>query len=94
MKGYEFRPTASVPGDAWLRLVSLERAGGMAFLRTWHVFVLLPQDEQGAADWIDEHCENLADVLERVAFVKEFEPIQVGAGNAAQFLLQITIEAE
>lgn len=94
VRGYQFRPTAPRPGDAWPLLGSLEHAAGMAFMVTWRVLVFLPQDERAASDWTDTNYEALVDALMPVAFVDRIEPAVMSANGSDQYVLQITMRAE
>ena len=93
--GYAYRPTTPLQGDGWPLLGALDRADGTAFYASWRVWVLMPQDERAAADWLDSHHEGLVDALEAsVGFVDRIEPVVLSTIAGDQFALQITMRGE
>lgn len=93
--GYAYRPATPLPGDGWPRLSSLDRADGNVFYAAWDVFILLPQDEREASDWLDSHHDFLVDALEAsVGFVDRIEPVALSANGSEQFALHITMRGE
>lgn len=94
VKGYEYRPTSTKPGDGWPMLSLLERAGGRSFTVTWRVLVMLPGDEVAASQWIDAHHEQLVDGLLDVGFVDSIAPVKLDSGAGDQYALQITMRSE
>lgn len=94
VRGHEYRPVTPVLGDAWPVMGPLDRAAGTAFVATWQVRVLLPQDEQVAAEWIDAHWPGLFEVLERVGSVVRAEPILLPLVTGELLAFEITLRAE
>lgn len=94
VQGYEYRPATPVIGDAWPIMGPLDRDAGTAFIATWVVRVLLPQDEQVATEWIDAHWPDLFTVLERVGSVGRAEPILLPLVVGDLLAWEITIRAE
>lgn len=94
VQGYAYRPVTPVIGDAWPVMGPLVRDAGSAFLVTWSVRVVLPQDEPAAAEWIDAHWPVLFEVLERVGYIERAEPalLQLVVGELLAF--EITLRAE
>lgn len=93
--GYAHRPVTLSTGDAWPVLGPGERQPGTAFLLTWSVRVIPPQDEYAAEDWFDARWPALFYALnDHVGFVDRFEPIllETGAGNMLAY--QITMRTE
>jgi hypothetical protein len=94
VKPHTYRPTTPNVGDAWPLLGPLERDQGWAFIVTWRVLVLLPQDERAASDWLDANLEAIFDALNPAGFVDRAEPVTITAGGSEQFALQLTIRGE
>ncbi|MEU8329821.1 hypothetical protein [Micromonospora sp. NPDC048839] len=92
--GYASKPKILRPGDAWPLLGPLDRAGGMSFTATWRVFLVLPQDEVTASEWLDSHVEPLVDALLPVGFVDQFLPVAVTTEAGDQLAVQITMRSE
>jgi hypothetical protein len=92
--GYVSRPKITKTGDAWPLLGPLDRAGGHSFTATWRVFVVLPQDELLASEWLDSHVDVLADALLPVGFVDQFLPVAVTTEAGDQLAIQITMRSE
>ncbi|WP_328850260.1 hypothetical protein OG994_16640 [Micromonospora globbae] len=96
--GYPKRPSVVSPGDGWPFVASLDRGPASVFEVTWTVTVVLPNDEQDAADWLDSHAEELAQALEyshlSVGFVDRIEPVQVATSAGAMPAIEITMRGE
>jgi hypothetical protein len=92
--GYEYRPATPTVGDAWPVMGPLNRDAGTAFLVTWAVRVLVPQDEAVAAEWLDAHWPALFEVLEHVGSVERAEPILLPLVAGDLLAFEITIRAE
>jgi hypothetical protein len=94
VRGYDYRPAAPKTGDAWPLLGPLDRDEGNAFMVTWRVHVLLPQDERQASQWWDAHWAALYFALKPQAFVVRAEPITLPAAGGEQLAFEITLRAE
>ena len=92
--GYAYRPPSAAVGDAWPLLGPLDRQGGTAFLATWRIRVLLPQDEEQASVWMDEHWPALFYALEPHGFVQRGVPAMFAAAGGEMYGLEITMIAE
>lgn len=92
--GYESKPKILRPGDAWPLLGPLDRAGGMSFTATWRVFLILPQDEVKASEWLDSHVDPLVDALLPVGFVDQILPVAVSTEAGELLAIQITMRSE
>lgn len=92
--GYQYRPAAMRPGDAWPTLAVLERADGLAFEATWSVWVILPSDEKAASEQTDALVGPLVAALEPVAFVDRITPSLVKTSGGDLFALEITVRSE
>lgn len=92
--GYPHRPAAPAVGDAWPLLGNFVRQGGIAFLVTWRVRVLLPQEEEAASVWIDAHWDALFYALEPHGFVTTAAPVMLASGGGDLYALEITMTAE
>ena len=96
VQGKIYRPNTPVKGDAWPRLGSMTRdESSPAFYVNWSVFVFLPQNEQGADQWIDQNLEALIDALEEgdMGYVESAAPADIGV-SASQYGLLITMRGE
>jgi hypothetical protein len=89
--GYPFRPTAANVGDAWPILGPLDRASGTAFTVTWLIRVLMPQDEEAASAWWDQHWPHLFEVLEVVGAVSRAYAVAL-ANDQLAFEIVLTAE--
>lgn len=94
VKGYAYRPAVLRAGDGWPLLGPLERADGLSFTATWRVFVVLPQDEQAASEWLDARHEDLVDALEPAGFVDRIEPVELSTEAGGLLAIQITMRSE
>lgn len=92
--GYAHRPSTIAAGDAWPLLSTLDRSGGNGFLASWRVRVILPQDEDAASVWLDEHWAALFYALEPIAFVQRAVPVMLPAGGGDLYALEITLVGE
>jgi hypothetical protein len=92
--GYPHRPSTMTPGDAWPMLSSMPRAQGTAFNVVWRIRVLLPQDEEAASTWLDEHWDALFYALAPHGFVSQATPVMLAAGGGDMYALEITLTAE
>lgn len=94
VKAYVNRPTALKPGDAWPLLPSLDLQDGLCWRPTWTVLVVLPQDEQAAAEWLDSHFEAIVTALRVPAFAESAEPIDFQTSGGSMLVLAITLRSE
>ena len=94
VRGHAKRPAPPAEGDAWPVLGPMDRAQGTAFLATWRVRVLLPQDEEQASVWIDEHWPALFYALEPHGFVQRAVPTMLATGGGDLYAFEITLIAE
>jgi hypothetical protein len=92
--GHEHRPSTMAVGDAWPLLGPLDRVRGTAFVATWRVRLILPQDEEAASEWLDEHWPPLFYALERHGSVTRAVPVMLPAGGGDMYALEITLLAE
>lgn len=94
VRGHASRPGTPAEGDAWSVLGPFDRAQGTAFLATWRIRVLLPQDEMAASEWIDAHWSALFYALEPHGFVQRGAPALFPSGGGEMYALEITMIAE
>ena len=94
VKGYAARPSTATPGDAWPLLSTLDRSAGDMFLANWRVRVILPQDEEQASAWLDDHWAALYYALEPHGFVQRAAPVMLAAAGGDLYALEITIVGE
>ena len=92
--GYAQRPSTLAEGDAWPLLSTLTRAAGDAFLVQWRVRVLLPQDEEAASDWLDDHWDALFYALKPHGHVISAMPVMLAASGGDLYAFEITLQAE
>jgi hypothetical protein len=92
--GSTYRPSVLGSGMAWPQIASWDRDTGQAFIRTWSAYVILPQDERGAAQWLDDHLDGLAAALAAVMFVDRIAPVMLAAGNGSMFAALVTGRSE
>lgn len=92
--GHERRPSAPAIGDAWPVLGPLDRAQGTAFLVTWRVRLVLPQDEDEASTWIDDHWPPLFYALEPLGSVRRAVPTMLTTSAGDLYALEITLITE
>jgi len=92
--GHSKRPAAPAIGDGWPLLSLLDRAQGTAFLATWRVRVLLPQDEDAASEWLDVHWPPLFYALAPLGHVQRAAPVMLAAAGGDLYALEITMIAE
>lgn len=91
---YVRRPTTPKTGDAWPLWDGADRGDGGAFMLTYRVRVMLPQDEVAASEWIDAHLDGLYDAIEPAAYVESFRPVAITASGGEQYALDITVRSE
>lgn len=94
VQGWSARPVTPNVGDAWPMLGPGVRDKGTAFLVTWHVRVLVPQEEEAASDWWDLHWPDLFYALEPFGTVDGFEPIEITSSAGGLLAFQITLRTE
>lgn len=94
VRGHSQRPSTVAEGDAWPLLGPFDRAQGTAFLATWRVRVILPQDEDAASAWLDVHWPALFYALSPHAFVQRGLPVMIPASGGDLYALEITLIAE
>jgi hypothetical protein len=92
--GYSKRPSTPAEGNAWPLLGPLDRAQGTAFMATWLVRVILPQDEDAASAWLDVHWPLLFYALSPYGFVQRAVPVMLEAAGGNLYALEITMIAE
>jgi len=90
VQGYTKRPTPPAAGDAWPLWSGSERADGSAFLPTWSVRILVPQDEVAATEWWDAHRDAVLDALRPVLYVQRVAPAAVAASGSDLLIIEIT----
>lgn len=94
VRGHVKRPSTPAEGDAWPVLGPLDRAQGTAFLVTWRLRVLLPQDEEAASAWIDAHWPYLFEALAPHGYIQRAAPVMLAAGGGELYAFEITMIAE
>jgi hypothetical protein len=94
VKGHAHRPSTMTPGDAWPVLGPLTRAQGIAFTVQWRVRVVLPQEEEAASVWLDEHWDALFYALAPHGYVSQSAPVMLAAGGGELYALEISLLAE
>lgn len=92
--GHAYRPVAPNVGDAWPLQGPGDRDGGTAFLVTWRIRVLVPQDEVAASSWWDEHWPYLFEALAPMAHVVRFEPVLMPVSGVDQLAYEVTAITE
>lgn len=66
------------PGDAMVRLDRMVRdASGFAYMFTWQVVVMLPQDVAQAEKWLDANLPSLIDAVNEELVVTTVTPQQL-----------------
>ena len=94
VKGYEYRPPAPQPGDAWPTLPSLTLEQGLVWRPTWTVNVVLPSDERDAALWIDAHFIALVTALRSGnGWPEAAEPALMETNLGNLLILEITLRS-
>lgn len=88
--GYQKRPNPPVEGDAWPLWSGSDRADGSAFLPTWSVRILVPQDEAAATDWWDDHRDAVLDALRPVLYVQRVAPAAIAASGSDLLIIEIS----
>lgn len=94
VRGFAYRASTPMPGDAWPLLGELERADGLSFSVNWKVMVFLPQGELAASDWIDSHYDAIVDALEPIGYVERLSPVVVSTSAGNQYFLEITMRGD
>jgi len=94
VRGFAYRPGTPAPGDVWPLLSFMDRAQGDAFVGTWRVRVLLPQDEEAASVWMDAHWDDLYYALKPLGYVQRMAPVLLAAAGGDLYALEITMIAE
>lgn len=72
--GYAYRPRAAGVGDAWMKWLGATRVSLGAYEVSWQVTVLVPLDESGQEEWIEQHFDDLIEALAPVLCVDTVEP--------------------
>lgn len=94
VRGYTTRPAAPREGDAWPLLRMLDDPQGQAYAWTWHVILLLPQDEVLAGEWLIEHAADVIEALTPVGFVQRVVTVKYGVADSEWFGAQFEIITE
>lgn len=77
-----FRQTTK-PGEAMVRLSSMERtSNGFGMLKTWQVWIVLPQSNEAAEKWIDDNHDSIYAALKRVLPLTNVLPSELVIGSA------------
>lgn len=93
--GYAKRPQSMTIGDAWPVLGPGDREAGTAFMLSWSVRIVTPQDEDSAEDWWDAHWPALFFALDKgVGFVDRFEKVLISTSAGDMLAYQITMRTE
>jgi hypothetical protein len=89
---YATKPAVLMPGDAFVRWRGWTRGPGQAFESTYAVAIVLPQQDEEAADaWAYENADLLAGALLPVLFVDAIEPSLLPAEGSPRGLFTLTI---
>lgn len=91
VSGFPKAPSVPNIGDGWPVLGPAVRDRGDAFLVTWAVRVAVPDDQDAAEDWWDQHWPNLFYALERVGPVSGFTKILLGTSAGDRLAYEITV---
>lgn len=92
--GHVHRPSSPAIGDAWPVLGPWTRGAGDAFLVTWRVRVLLPQDEESASTWLDDHWPALYHALKPCGHVQQGAPTLLQSSGGDLYALEIILIGE
>lgn len=92
--GHAHRPSTPAVGDAWPVLGPWLRGAGDGFLVTWRVRVMLPQDEEAASTWLDDHWPPLYYALKPCGHVQQGAPALLQSSAGDLYALEITMIAE
>lgn len=93
----DYRPEPGGEGNAWAQPGSWDNPGGQpngVFEATWLVFIIVPQDEQAAAVWWDEHAATVSGALLPLVFIDRVEPVVFETQAGDLFAVQITGRSE
>jgi len=92
--GYSYPPGNPRPGDAWpVWQGSTVGEDRIQFTNGWSVFVMLPQEQRAADEWIDSHDQALYDAIQPVAYIDGFAPA-ILSPNSTVYGLLITTRSE
>jgi hypothetical protein len=94
LKGYTRRPRALKTGDAWPLLPDFELQHGLVWRPTWRVIVVLPEDEDAAAAWMDEHFEAIVTALREPGFPESAAAGVLQTNGGDVLILEITMRSE
>lgn len=91
-----WRPRDIGPGSAWPLLDRLDAATGMVpgFAVTWSVVVVLPSDEERAAEWFDDRHEEVAETLQGFGHVETIEPDGFATDAGGIYVMILTVRRE
>lgn len=92
--GYPRRPTAFKPGDAWPQWAGSAPGGNRWFEETWHVLIILPQQEASADVFADQHQANLITYLSPIIHIDTIAPANIPANGSDLLGLVITGRTE
>lgn len=91
--GSASRPTVVAEGAAWPQVASHDRDDGY-FMTTWSVYVVMPADDQAAADTYDSSIATLRAALHAVVYVDRDEPVLIPTESGDIFAILITARSE
>lgn len=92
--GSLYRPNVIAPGQGWPLLGAMDRSGGLGFLTTWKVVIVVARDEQAASVWIDTHIDDVVENLEPVGFIERMEPSLLATSAGDMYALTISMRSE
>lgn len=92
--GYERRPDALRPGDAWPILSQVTRGPGYAWQATWRVLVVLGPAETDAVDQLDQLLPELLAGLQVAAHVDSAQPVALTTDAGPMMALELTARTE
>lgn len=88
------RPTVLSVGVAWPKTGRWDRAEGQSYARSWQIWIVLPTDELGADDWLDDNLGDVDEALRPVVFVDSYEPVLIPTGAGSLHGVLITAHSE
>jgi len=88
---------ATKPGSGMVRFGGWTRStNGFGGVNTWQVWIVLPQDLAAAESWLDDHVDELVEVLSREMVVATVTPQQwaLDTGTVPIVVIEGTREQE